>query len=173
VLITAAVLVVVALAIAVPLLLTSGTPKAAPPPGTTPSTSLAPSHSPSTTPSTGGSASTQAAPTTSAISGVRATPAQAQQIAKSLLPSYGWNTTTQYTCLVNLWNKLSGWAYNDADPSGSYGIPQALPGSRMASAGADWKTNATTQITWGLGYIKQNYGSPCGAWTFEQKNGYY
>jgi hypothetical protein len=108
-----------------------------------------------------------------ADSGVRATPAQAQTIAHNLLPSYGWNATTQFTCLVNLWNKLSGWQYNDADPSGSYGIPQALPGSRMASAGADWKINATTQIKWGLGYIKQNYGSPCGAWSFEQKNGYY
>jgi serine/threonine protein kinase len=173
VLITAAALVVVALAIALPVLLTSSTPKAAPPPSTTPSTSLAPSHSPSTTPSTGASASTQPTPTASAISGVRATPAQAQQIAKTLLPSYGWGTTAQYTCLVNLWNKLSGWEYNDADPGGSYGIPQALPGSRMASAGADWKTNATTQIKWGLGYIKDNYGSPCSAYSSLQKNGYY
>jgi serine/threonine protein kinase len=173
----AAAALVVALAIAVPLLLTSSTPKAAPPPSTTSSTSLAPSQRPSTTPSTGASASTQptatATPTASAISGVRATPAQAQQIAKTLLPSYGWGTTAQYTCLVNLWNKLSGWAYNDADPSGSYGIPQALPGSRMASAGADWKTNATTQIKWGLGYIKDNYGSPCSAYASLQKNGYY
>ena len=170
----AAAALVVALAIALPLLLTSSTPKAAPPPSTTPSTSLVPTHSPSTTPSTGASASTQPTPTSaSTISGVRATPAQAQQIAKTLLPAYGWGTTAQYTCLVNLWNKLSGWEYNDADPSGSYGIPQALPGSRMASAGADWKTNATTQITWGLGYIKDNYGSPCSAYSSLQKNGYY
>ncbi len=167
---------VVALAIAVPLLLTSSTPKAALPPSTTSSTSLAPS--PSTTPSTGASASTQptqptATATASAVSGVRATPAQAQQIAKTLLPAYGWGTTAQYTCLLNLWNKLSGWEYNNADPGGSYGIPQALPGSRMASAGADWKTNATTQIKWGLGYIKDNYGSPCSAYASLQKNGYY
>ena len=175
VLISAAALVVVALAIALPLLLAKSSPPAAS--GGRPtatagasSTASAPSSSPSVT------ASTQPTPTTSAAtdsatgSGVRATPAQAQQIAKTLLPSYGWNTTTQFTCLVNLWNKLSGWQYNDADPSGSYGIPQALPGSRMASAGADWKINATTQIKWGLGYIKQNYGSPCGAWSFEQRN---
>ena len=102
-----------------------------------------------------------------------ATPERAQQIAQKLLPGYGWSPTAQFGCLVNLWNKLSGWQYNDADPGGSYGIPQALPGSKMASAGPDWKTNATTQIKWGLGYIKQNYGSPCGAWSFEQKNGYY
>ena len=57
--------------------------------------------------------------------------------------------------------------------SGAYGIPQALPGSKMASAGADWQTNPATQIKWGLGYIKAIYGNPCSAWAFEEANGYY
>jgi hypothetical protein len=73
-----------------------------------------------------------------------------------------------------LWNKESGWrvnAYNSG--SGAYGIPQALPGSKMASAGADWQTNAATQIKWGLGYIKGRYGTPCGAWGHSQSVGWY
>ena len=56
---------------------------------------------------------------------------------------------------------------------GAYGIPQALPGSRMASAGPDWQTNAATQIRWGLQYIKSTYGSPCAAWDHEQATGWY
>ena len=57
--------------------------------------------------------------------------------------------------------------------SGAFGIPQALPGSRMASAGPDWQTNPATQITWGLGYIRDTYGSPCAAWSHEQAAGWY
>ena len=90
----------------------------------------------------------------------------AQATAKSLLKDYGWGDD-QYQCLVNLWNGESGWNYEAENPSsGAYGIPQALPGSKMASAGADWKTNAATQIKWGLDYIKSrpDYGSPCAAW---------
>jgi hypothetical protein len=60
-----------------------------------------------------------------------------------------------------------------ANPNGAYGIPQALPGSKMGSAGPDWQTDATTQITWGLGYIKARYGSPCGAWAHSQATGWY
>jgi len=62
---------------------------------------------------------------------------------------------------------------NAANPSGAYGIPQALPGSKMASAGADWATNPATQITWGLGYITSRYGTPCGAWGQSQSAGWY
>jgi hypothetical protein len=73
-----------------------------------------------------------------------------------------------------LWNVESGWNVTAANPSsGAYGIPQALPGSKMASAGADWQTNAATQIRWGLGYIKSVYGSPCAAWGHEQVDGWY
>ena len=80
----------------------------------------------------------------------------------------------QYDCLVALWKKESGWnvfAFNKG--SGAYGIPQALPGSKMASAGADWQTNPATQITWGLGYVTGRYGSPCGAWAKSQSSGWY
>ena len=68
----------------------------------------------------------------------------------------------------------SGWnPFADNPTSSAYGIPQALPGSKMASAGADWATNPVTQIRWGLGYIRDRYGSPCGAWAHSEANGWY
>jgi SLT domain-containing protein len=73
--------------------------------------------------------------------------------------NYGWGDD-QFACLVSLWNKESGWRVNAANSSGAYGIPQALPGSKMASAGADWETNPATQIAWGMGYIAGRYGTP-------------
>ena len=96
-----------------------------------------------------------------------------QRIAEAMLGSFGWSSS-QFSCLDPLWAHESGWsvtAYNAG--SGAYGIPQALPGSRMASAGPDWQTSAATQIRWGLGYIKGTYGSPCGAWDHEQATGWY
>jgi hypothetical protein len=98
---------------------------------------------------------------------------EAQQIAKRLLPSFGMSGSGQFGCLVNLWNKESHWNTHAANPSGAYGIPQALPGSKMASAGPDWQNNATTQIKWGLGYIKDRYSTPCGAWAHSQSSGWY
>jgi hypothetical protein len=95
-----------------------------------------------------------------------------QQIATSMLGSYGWSSS-QFSCLDQLWNRESGWNPTASNPSGAYGIPQALPGSKMASAGADWATNPATQIKWGLGYIKSLYGSPCGAWSHEEASGWY
>ena len=92
-------------------------------------------------------------------------------VAKQLLPSYGWSG--QFGCLDSLWTKESGWNVHAANPSGAYGIPQALPGSKMASAGPDWQNNATTQIKWGLGYIKDRYGSPCAAWSHSESSGWY
>ena len=90
-----------------------------------------------------------------------------------MLGSYGWSSS-QFGCLVSLWNLESGWNVSASNPSsGAYGIPQALPGSKMASAGPDWQSNAATQIRWGLGYIKSIYGSPCGAWSHEQADGWY
>lgn len=80
----------------------------------------------------------------------------------------------QMPCLDKLWTKESGWnhrAYNSG--SGATGIPQALPGSKMASAGSDWQTNPATQIKWGLGYIKGRYGTPCKAWQHSQATGWY
>jgi hypothetical protein len=80
----------------------------------------------------------------------------------------------QFACLDPLWERESGWqvdAYNAS--SGAYGIPQALPGGKMASAGADWQTDADTQIRWGISYIDDTYGSPCGAWEHEEADGWY
>ncbi|WP_250646170.1 phospholipase [Microbacterium tenebrionis] len=85
---------------------------------------------------------------------------------------YGWGAE-QFSCLNSLWTKESGWNYQAYNPSGATGIPQALPGSKMASAGSDWQTNATTQIRWGLGYIKSVYGTPCAAWGHSQAVNWY
>jgi hypothetical protein len=96
-----------------------------------------------------------------------------QQIAQGLLGSFGWSSS-QFACLNPLWEHESGWSVTAENAgSGAYGIPQALPGSRMSSAGPDWQTNATTQIKWGLQYIKSTYGSPCAAYSHEQATGWY
>ena len=89
--------------------------------------------------------------------------------AKSLIAS-----GAQYRCLVLLWTRESGWNHLADNPSSdAYGIPQSLPGSKMASAGADWRTNPATQIRWGLGYIRASYGTPCEAWAHSQAVGWY
>jgi hypothetical protein len=114
-----------------------------------------------------------AQPTQTATAPPAATSGSPQQIAEAMLASFGWSSG-QFSCLDPLWAHESGWsvtAYNAG--SGAYGIPQALPGSKMASAGPDWQTDAATQIKWGLEYIKDTYGSPCGAWDHEQATGWY
>lgn len=86
---------------------------------------------------------------------------------------YGWGSD-QFSCLSSLWTKESGWnyqAYNN--DGGATGIPQALPGSKMATFGADWQTNAATQIAWGLDYISRGYGTPCSAWGHSQAVNWY
>lgn len=85
---------------------------------------------------------------------------------------YGWGDG-QFSCLESLWNKESGWNYQAYNPSGATGIPQALPGGKMASAGADWQTSAATQVAWGLGYISSVYGTPCSAWSHSQAMNWY
>lgn len=95
-----------------------------------------------------------------------------EQIAQGLLAQAG--EAGQYSCLYSLWNNESGWRVYAQNPSsGAYGIPQALPGSKMAAYGADWATNAATQIRWGLAYIRGSYGTPCGAWAHELAVGWY
>jgi murein DD-endopeptidase MepM/ murein hydrolase activator NlpD len=95
-----------------------------------------------------------------------------QAMARVLLAGRGW--TGQFGCLNSLWNRESKWNYQAANPSsGAYGIPQALPGSKMSSAGSDWRTNPVTQMKWGLGYIADRYGTPCGAWAHSQSSGWY
>ena len=94
-------------------------------------------------------------------------------IAQAMLGQFGFGSD-QWSCLESLWEKESGWDPTAANPTSSaYGIPQSLPGSKMASAGADWATNPATQIEWGLGYIRDTYGSPCSAWGHSQANGWY
>ena len=100
-------------------------------------------------------------------------PNTAQSTAYNMMASFGFDPKTYFGCLLDIWNRESGWRYDAENASGAYGIPQALPGSKMSSAGADWQTNPATQIKWGLGYIKAIYGNPCKAWGFEEANGYY
>ncbi len=100
-------------------------------------------------------------------------PGTAQSTAYNMMSSFGFNPKTQFGCLNNIWTRESGWRYNAENASGAYGIPQALPGDKMASAGSDWQTNPATQIKWGLGYIKSVYGTPCDAWSFWQGHDYY
>jgi hypothetical protein len=81
---------------------------------------------------------------------------------------------SQFPCLDKLWKKESGWNYRATNrSSGAYGIPQSLPGSKMAKFGDDWKTNPATQIKWGLDYIEGRYDTPCGAWAHSQDTGWY
>jgi len=132
--------------------------------GTKPATTAAP------TTSTGSTGST---PSASAPAAATPDPGSAQAIAYDMVMARGWGEG-EFNCLVSLWNKESGWRVNAANSSsGAYGIPQALPGSKMASAGSDWQTNPATQITWGLGYIEGRYGTPCGAWSHSQSVGWY
>jgi uncharacterized membrane protein len=97
-----------------------------------------------------------------------------RDIALALLPDYGWNSSTEFGCLDDLWYGESQWdPYAENPYSGAYGIPQTLPGEKMAAAGPDWETNPVTQIEWGLGYIEDRYGSPCEANAFKLANGWY
>ncbi len=96
-----------------------------------------------------------------------------RDIARALLPEFGFSAD-QFGCLDSLWTRESNWnVYADNPTSSAYGIPQSLPGSKMASAGSDWATNPVTQITWGLGYIRDRYGSPCSAWAHSESVGWY
>jgi uncharacterized protein YabE (DUF348 family) len=95
-----------------------------------------------------------------------------QRIAAGMVLQHGWDAE-QFGCLVSLWTKESGWRTDAANPSGAYGIPQALPGSKMSTVGPDWETDAATQITWGLNYIADVYGTPCAAWGHSQATNWY
>ena len=100
-------------------------------------------------------------------------PAGAKAYAASVLGSHGWDAS-QMTCLDTLWNKESEWLTSATNASsGAYGIPQALPGTKLAAAGGDWQTNYRTQVNWGLTYIESRYGSPCSALNFHYANNWY
>jgi hypothetical protein len=99
--------------------------------------------------------------------------ADPRAVARAMLAEFGFGAD-QFSCLESLWEKESGWdPYAENPSSGAYGIPQSLPGPKMASAGADWAENPATQIRWGLGYIQDRYGSPCSAWGHSQANNWY
>lgn len=102
------------------------------------------------------------------------TPAQNKELARRLARDlYGWGDE-QFTCYNDVIMRESRWITTADNPTSSaYGIPQALPGKRMASEGADWLTNPATQIKWGLKYVKERYGTPCKAWSFKRANGWY
>jgi len=100
-------------------------------------------------------------------------PAGAKAYAASVLGGHGWEAS-QMTCLDTLWTKESEWLTSAVNASsGAYGIPQALPGAKLATAGGDWQTNYRTQINWGLTYIESRYGSPCSALNFHYANNWY
>lgn len=96
-----------------------------------------------------------------------------RSLGRRLMLEFGFGAE-QWPALEALWTRESGWNHLAANPSSSaYGIPQALPGSKMASAGADWATNPATQIRWGLGYIRDRYGSPSAALAHSNSVGWY
>ena len=97
-----------------------------------------------------------------------------RHIARKMLHKFHWKASKQFKYLSWLWQRESGWNKYAMNPySGAYGIPQALPGSKMASAGPNWRSNAATQIRWGLRYIRARYGSPHRAWNHSQATGWY
>lgn len=99
--------------------------------------------------------------------------ADPRTLAKALMPLYGLSSS-QFSCVDNIWEHESRWNVHADNPySSAYGIPQALPGSKMSSAGPDWQNSAETQIRWGLGYIRDRYGSACAAWSYKQSHGWY
>ncbi|WP_017571832.1 aggregation-promoting factor C-terminal-like domain-containing protein [Nocardiopsis halotolerans] len=116
----------------------------------------------------GGSDSSGSGSTSSAPSG------SPREIALQMVLDQGWPASEFHDCLEPLWEKESNWDHTAENPSsGAYGIPQALPGDKMASHGDDWRTNPATQIAWGLDYIEGRYGNPCGAWSHSQANNWY
>lgn len=102
-----------------------------------------------------------------------ATPIYNKRFAQAYMSNkYGW-CGQQFACLTTLWNRESGWRVNAHNPSGAHGIPQALPGSKMAKFGKKWRTDPQVQIKWGLHYIKNRYGSPCNALGHSHRFGWY
>ena len=99
--------------------------------------------------------------------------ADPRTLTKALMPQFGMSPS-DFCCIDAIWTQESGWNVHADNPTSSaYGIPQALPGSKMSSAGPDWENNPVTQIKWGLGYIKERYGSACGAAAYKRSHGTY
>ncbi|MGC5342700.1 transglycosylase SLT domain-containing protein [Streptomyces sp. DT24] len=110
-----------------------------------------------------------AAPAMAAPSAASASTSDAQSSAKRII-----GDDAQFQCFSNIVSHESGWDMHATNSSsGAYGLVQALPANKMASSGSDWKTNAETQIKWGVDYMNSRYGSPCEAWNFWQANSWY
>jgi hypothetical protein len=100
-------------------------------------------------------------------------PGSVKAFALSQVEAKGWNYD-QFSCLVKLWERESNWRWNATNKSsGAYGIPQSLPATKMAKAGADWRTNPETQVRWGINYIDGRYGSPCAALVHSDEHNWY
>lgn len=98
----------------------------------------------------------------------------ARKLGHRMARDHGWRSARQWHCLRHLWNLESSWRVHADNPNNSaYGIPQALPGSKMSSAGDHWRRNARTQIKWGIGYVHGRYQSPCGAMRHKDAHGWY
>ncbi|MCC6495617.1 MAG: lytic transglycosylase domain-containing protein [Propionibacteriaceae bacterium] len=97
-----------------------------------------------------------------------------REIARQIMANkYSWDER-QFSCYDSIIMRESRWIVTADNPhSSAYGIPQALPGKRMAAFGADWRTNPVTQIRWGLDYVSDRYGTPCSAWSFKRSHGWY
>ncbi|WP_285117141.1 lytic transglycosylase domain-containing protein [Leifsonia sp. fls2-241-R2A-40a] len=128
-----------------------------------------PTPTPTPTPVAKKSSSSDSGSSYSAPSAPIPSPGTAKDIAYQMMQQRGWGDD-QWGCLDQLWSRESGWRVNASNPSGAYGIPQALPGSKM---GPGWQTDASVQISWGLGYIGGRYGNPCGAWAHSESSGWY
>ncbi len=97
-----------------------------------------------------------------------------REIAQQILQNKVGYGADQFSCFDNIIIRESNWDIDATNPSsGAYGIPQALPGSKMATVASDWRTNPATQIIWAVGYMKDRYASPCSAWSFKSANGWY
>ncbi|MDD9207634.1 G5 domain-containing protein [Georgenia sp. 10Sc9-8] len=133
------------------------------------------SSSSSSGPSSSASSATDSGPSASRSS-TRSAPAfsgDVKALGRDMAAARGWGAD-QFRCLDSLWTKESNWSHTATNPSsGAYGIPQSLPGSKMATAGADWRSNPATQISWGLDYIAGRYGTPCAAWGHSQAVNWY
>lgn len=155
---------------------TSTAPSTAPPASAPPTAEPAPTVVATTAPTTAPAPATKKATPKAAAPPVASAGCSGyagnRLVACNLLPSFGFDTS-EMSALDPLWEHESGWDSTAENSSGAYGIPQALPGSKMSVAGSDWRTNPATQIRWGLGYIKDRYGSPSAAWSSWQANGWY
>lgn len=140
----------------------------------TPTPTPTPTETAAAAPSSADSGSSSSSSDYSASMGYVAPAGEAQSIAHDMVLARGWGEG-EFSCLASLYQRESEWNPLASNPySEAYGIPQALPGSKMAAAGADWQYNAATQLDWGINYyIAPRYGTACAAWAHSERYGWY